>query len=118
MASVTDMVRMSPEDFDALGHQMRMANTARLKALLDQLEPYCDGTLGANGVSPPHVAAYIKVVRELGLLWRSYDRPAEAEAVRGPDEEQMLLEARRAAVEADLGRLRQVGMKNQDRRAS
>ena len=109
---------MDPEDDDALCHQIRMANTARLKALLDQLEPYCDGTLGPNGVSPPHVAAYIKVVRELGLLWRSYDRPAEVKAADGPDEEAMVLEARRAAVEADLARLRQVGMKNSGRRAS
>lgn len=113
-----EMVRMDPEDFDALGAQMRMANTARLKALLDQLEPYCDGTLGPNGVSPPHVSAYIKVVRELGLLWRSYDRPGEVKASGGGDEEAMLLEARRAAVEADLVRLRQVGMKNSGRRAA
>lgn len=113
-----EMVRMDPEDFDALGHQMRMANTARLKALLDQLEPYCDGTLGPNGVSPAHVSAYIKVVRELGLLWRSYDRPAEVKDSGGGDEELMVLQARRAAVEADLGRLREVGMKNQSRRAS
>lgn len=115
---MTDLARMSPEDFDGLSEQMRMANTARLKALLDQLEPYCDGTLGPNGVSPPHVAAYIKVVRELGLLWRSYDRPAEVKSSGGVDEEAMLLEARRAAVEADLVRLRQVGMKNSGRRAS
>lgn len=113
---MSDLARMSPEDFDGLSEQMRMANTARLKALLDQLEPYCDGTLGPNGVSPPHVAAYIKVVRELGLLWRSYDRPAEVKSSGGVDEEAMLLEARRAAVEADLVRLRQVGMKNQGRR--
>jgi hypothetical protein len=111
-----DLVRMSPEDFDGLSQQMRLANTARLKALLDQLEPYCDGSLGASGVSPAHVAAYIKVVRELGLLWRAYDRPVEVEAVKGVDEEAMVLEARRAAVEADLGRLRQVGMKNSGRR--
>lgn len=115
---MSDMVRMDPEDFDALGHQMRLANTARLKALLDQLEPYCDGTLGPNGVSPPHVAAYIKVVRELGLLWKAYDRPAEVEASKGVDEEAMALQARRAAVEADLARLRQVGMKNEGRRVS
>jgi hypothetical protein len=115
---MSDLVRMDPEDFDALGHQMRLANTARLKALLDQLEPYCDGTLGANGVSPPHVAAYIKVVRELGLLWKAYDRPGEAKDSGGGDEELMVLEARRAAVEAELGKLREVGMKNARRRGA
>lgn len=115
---MTDMVRMSPEDFDALGHQMRMANTQRLKALLDQLEPYCDGTLGPNGVSPAHVSAYIKVVRELGLLWRAYDRPAEVKDSGGGDAELMVLEARQAAVLAEFAKLRQVGMENKGRRAS
>ena len=107
---MSDMVRMDPEDFAALSHQMKLANTARLKALLDQLEPYCDGSLGNNGVSPAHVAAYIKVVRELGLLWRAYDPPA-VEQAKGVDEEALVLQARQAAVLAELGKLRSVGMK-------
>jgi hypothetical protein len=105
---MADLVRIDPEDFDALGHQMRLANTARLKAILDQLEPYVDGSLGPNGVSPAHVNAYIKVVRELGLLWRSYDRPSEVKGPDGGDEERLVLEARRSAVAAELDKLAQV----------
>lgn len=104
---MTDMVRMSPEDFSDLGNQMRMANTARLKAVLDSLEPYVDGSLGP--VSPTHVNAYIKTCRELGLLWHAYDAPKPVEAAEGGDEEQMVLSARQEAVLAELGKLRQVG---------
>lgn len=113
---MTDMVRMTPEDFDALGHQMRLANTGRLKQLLDSLEPYVDGSLGA--VSPPHVNSYLKVTEQLGRLWGAYDRPRPAEAAVGEEEELMVLEARRAAVSAELDKLRAVGMKERGRRKS
>lgn len=111
---MTDMVRMTPEDFAHLSAQMRMANTARLKAVLDQLEPYIDGTL-TGGVSPAHVSAYIKTCRELGLMWGAYGAPKAVEEPKGPDEEQMVLAARQEAVLAELGKLREVGMR---RRAS
>lgn len=110
---MTDMVWMSPEEHEALAQQMKLANTARFKALLDGLEPYCDGSLGA--VSPAHVTSYIKVCRELGLLWGSYAPPRPVEAAKGVDEEVMELEARQAAVLAELDKLREVGMR---RRAS
>jgi len=100
------MVRMTPEDFAALSHQMKLASTQAYKALLDSLEPYCDGSLGA--VSPPHVNAYLKVRRELNLLWDAYGPPV-AQEVLGVDEEQMVLEARQAAVNAELDKLRQIG---------
>lgn len=110
------MVRMSPEDFAALSTQMKLANTQRFKALLDGLEPYCDGSLGP--VSPAHVTVYVKVCRELGLMWGSYGPPPAVEVSKGPDEEAMVLSARQEAVLAELGKLRQVGMKNASRRAS
>jgi hypothetical protein len=110
---MTDMVRMSPDDFRDLSQQMRLANTQRLKAVLDSLEPYIDGSLGA--VSPPHVNAYIKVCRELGLMWDSYGPPRVSEEVKGGDEEAMVLAARQEAVNAELDKLRQIG---QRRRAS
>lgn len=113
---MTDMVRMTPDDFSSLSQQMRMANTQRLKAVLDSLEPYIDGSLGA--VSPPHVNAYIKVCRELGLMWDSYGPVKAVEEVKGADEEQMVLSARQEAVLAELGKLREVGMRNTGRRAS
>jgi len=104
---MSDMVRMSPEDFAALGDQMRMANTQRLKAVLDALEPYIDGSLGP--VSPTHVNSYVKTVRELGLLWRSYDRPGQVEQAKGSDEELMILGARQEAVLAELDKLAAIG---------
>lgn len=113
---MTDMVRMSPDDFSNLSQQMRLANTQRLKAVLDSLEPYIDGSLGA--VSPPHVNAYIKVCRELGLMWDSYGPPRVSEEVKGADEEQMVLSARQEAVNAELDKLRQIGQRNAGRRAS
>lgn len=113
---MTDMVRMGPEEEQALAQQMRMANTQRFKALLDALEPYVDGTLGP--VSPSHVNSYIKVCRELGLLWHSYDRAAPVEEVKGVEEEVMVLSARQAAVLEEFRKLKAVGMANRARRAS
>lgn len=112
---MSDMVRMNAEDFEGLAHQMRLANTQRYKALLDGLEPYCDGSMGP--VSPAHVNSYLKVCRELGLLWHAYDRPVERQEASA-DEEVMVLAARREAVLVELGKLREVGAKNQGRRAS
>lgn len=110
------MVRMSPDDFRALSDQMRMANTARLKAVLDSLEPYIDGSLGA--VSPPHVNAYVKTCRELGLLWDSYAPPKPVEEARGgEEEEEMVLSARQEAVLAELGKLREVAARRPGRAA-
>lgn len=114
---MSDLVRMSPEDFEALSQQMKLANTQRFKALLDHLEPYVDGSLGA--VSPGHVSAYVKVAVELGKLWSAYDRPRPAEVAEvGVDEELMVLAARQEAVLAELGKLRQVGMRQQGRRGA
>lgn len=107
---MSDLVRMSPEDFEALGHQMRLANTARIRGVLDSLEPYVDGSLGA--ISPPHVSVYLKAVKELGQLWGAYAKPAPApEESKGPDEEQLVLSARQAQVLAELDKLRQIGQR-------
>ena len=106
---MTDLARMSPEDYAALGDQMRMANTGRLKQILDGLEPYCDGSLGP--VSLAHVNAYVKTVRELGLMWHAYDRPSGGVEEKSVEVVQMELEARQAAVLAELGKLREVGMR-------
>lgn len=110
---MSDLVHMSPEDFEQLGHQMRLANTQRLKQLLDSLEPYVDGTMGA--VSPPHVNSYVKVVVELGRLWASYAPPRPKEAEKGVDEA-LVLSARQEAVLAQLTQLASVGMKERGRR--
>jgi hypothetical protein len=105
---MSDMVRMSPEDHEALAHQMKLASTQAYKGLLDALEPYCDGSMGP--VSPAHVNSYLKVRRELNLLWHAYDKPTPVE-VKGADEDLMVLGARQEAVLAELDKLREVGMR-------
>lgn len=112
---MSDLVRMTPEQHEELAAQMRLANTQRYKALLDSLEPYCDGSMGP--VSPAHVGVYLKVCRELGLLWHAYDRPAEV-AEKGSDEQQMVLEARQASVLAEFEKLRELAARNAGRRVS
>ena len=102
---MTDLVRMTPEDFEALGHQMRLANTQRLKAILDSLEPYVDGSFGS--INPGHVTAYVRTVNELGKLWHAYDRPGAAPEGSDEDkvaqEELMVLSARQEASGTQLG---------------
>lgn len=103
---MSDLVRMSPEDFEALGHQMRLANTARIRGVLDSLEPYVDGSLGA--ISPPHVSVYLKAVKELGQLWGAYAKPAPApEESKGADEA-LVLSERQAQVLKELNKLREI----------
>ena len=109
------LVPLGPEDFEALGHQMRLANTGRIKAVLDSLEPYIDGSLGA--VSPAHVNAYLKAVRELGQLWHAYDPPAPKPAQTGVDEEVMVLSARQESVLAELGKLREIAVRRSGKAA-
>lgn len=108
LVGMDDLVRMNPENQAQLAWQMKLANTARIKDMIDALEPYCDGSLGA--VSPPHANTRLKAIRELGLLWNSYDKPAEkAEEVKGSDEEPLVLESRRAAALSELTKLREIG---------
>lgn len=105
-----DLVRMTPEDHAQLAWQMKLANTARIKDMIDALEPYVDGSLGA--VSPPHANVRLKAIRELGLLWSSYDRPVEAAAEsKGSDEDPVVLEARRAQALSELTKLREIGQR-------
>jgi hypothetical protein len=106
---MSDLVRMSPEDFEHAKEQVRMTLTAKYKQVLDSLEPYVDGSFGS--IQPAHVTAYLKAGRELGLLWKSYDQPAGVEEVKGPDEELMVLSARQEAVLAELAKLRQIGQR-------
>lgn len=110
---MSDLERFTPDEYDDLSLQMKMANTARFKALLDALEPHVDGSM-PGGISPPHVAQYIKVAAELGKLWHAYDKPArktESDAADLAAREVLVLEARQAAVLAELGKLREVATK-------
>lgn len=107
---MSDLVRMSPEDFEHAKEQVRMTLTAKYKQVLDSLEPYVDGSFGS--IQPAHVTAYLKAGRELGLLWKSYDPPQAAQDESGgADEELMVLSARQEAVLAELAKLRQIGQR-------
>lgn len=107
---MSDLVRMSPDEHDAARQQMRLANTQRIMVLLENLVPYIDGSVGP--VSPNHANSYLKAVRELGLLWDAYAKPAPVvEEVKGADEELMVLQARQAQVSQELDKLREVGQR-------
>lgn len=103
-----DLVPMGPDDHEKARERVKLESTRRYMELLENLGPYIDGTLGP--VSPNHAAVYLKTVRELNLLWDAYAKPKAVEEVKGADEERMVLEARQAAVSAELDKLRQVGM--------
>lgn len=101
-----DLVPLGPDDHDKARDRVKLESTRRYMELLENLVPYIDGTLGP--VSPNHAAVYLKTVRELNLLWDAYAKPKPVEDVRGGDEEPMVLEARQAAVAAELDKLRSV----------
>lgn len=108
---MTDLVRMTPEESDAARQRVRLENTVRILGVLAALEPWVTGVMGP--IQPNQVTAYLKGVRELGLLWDAYAKPAAVavEESSGPDEDVMVLEARQAQVSAELDKLREVGMK-------
>lgn len=67
------------EDYTTLAPEVRAYLTGRLQMALEAMEPYVDGTFE---VSPGMMTVFLRACRELGLLYRVYDRPAAK-----PDEE-------------------------------
>lgn len=107
---MTDLVRMSPDEAEVARQRVKLENTRLIMELIESLKPYIDGTLGP--VSPNHANSFLKAVREVGLLWDAYAKPAvQVEQVKGVDEELMVLESRQAQVSAELSKLREVGMR-------
>lgn len=107
---MTDLVRMSPDEAEVARQRVKLENTRLIMELIESLKPYIDGTLGP--VSPNHANSFLKAVREVGLLWDAYAKPAvQVEQVKGVDEELMVLESRQAQVAAELSKLREVGMR-------
>jgi hypothetical protein len=86
------------EDWVELARQVRNHNTAEIKKVLAALEPYVDGSFGA--INPAHVRTYLEALKQLGQLWRVFDRP-EDRTEAGVDEG-LVLEARRSKVLAQL----------------
>lgn len=73
------LVPVDPVDAAA---QVRMWATARLRNLVETLDPYVNGTLGE--VSPRHAAVYLATVKEINRLWGAsrvpVPEPVEEEA--------------------------------------
>lgn len=92
------------EDYTTLAPQVRAYLTGRLQMALEAMEPYVDGTFE---VSPGMMTVFLRACRELGLLYRVYDRPA-AKADEGVEvEPQLALEQVRQEVLDSLEELSQ-----------
>lgn len=74
---MTDLVAPGEDDGSVLAMQpvVRRHNTAKLRALVEGLEPYVDGSYGP--VNPRMCEVYMRALRELALLYRVYDPPKE-----------------------------------------
>lgn len=95
------------EQFAQLTEAVRQHNSAEIKELLAQLKPYAFGYAGP--INPGHVRVYLEALKQLGQLWRVFERPVVKE--EGVDEQAAVeVEAaeRQAAVLAELTKLREI----------
>lgn len=102
------------EQFAQLQKAVREHNSTQIKTLLSALQPYVDGSFGR--VEAPYVKVYLDALRQLGQLWKVFDRPIQVESA-GVDEDkaaQVALGEQKARVLAELDKLRQIA----DRRGS
>lgn len=86
-----------PENLALLQAVIRQHNAAKIRGVIDSLEPQIDGSFGP--INPRMVEVYLKALRELGSLYRVYDRlpPQEQE-----DEAERTVSQLRAQVAAQL----------------
>lgn len=110
---MTVMTSLEPlgEDEEFLARQkiVREHNSAKIKELLTQLEPHALGYTGP--VNPGVVRAYLEGLKQLGQLWRVYDRPEVKPVVDEGEEvrrEELRLADQQARVLAELTKLRQI----------
>lgn len=96
---LTGMSDLSPLDEverrRVLAEQVRQHNSAKIYELVAQLEPLALGFSGP--VNPGVVRVYLEALKELGRLWRVFDKPVEV--VESVVDERPELEASRARVE-------------------
>lgn len=104
------------EPVDPVGEFARRAeiirehNAAKIREVLDALQPYVLGFHGGP-INPGHVRAYLEALTQLGKLWRVYDRPEAVVEDDGCDEQARVeLAARQEAV---LAQLREIEAKRQ-----
>lgn len=102
------------EEYARRAEIIRDHNAAKIRAVLEALEPYVLGYHGGP-INPAHVRAYLEALAGLGKLWRVYDRPDEAKA-DGLDDQQAEVElsARQQAV---LDHLREIEENRNKRKA-
>lgn len=101
------------DEVEAKGHGLRDELGQRLAALMENLEPYVDGTMG--DVSASMVSVYVKAAHELAALY-GLTRPGRALTPRLPlpepepvvDEVVVAAERAAAMVEARAAGLRQL----------
>lgn len=92
-------------DYTTLAPEVRAYLTAKLESLLEAMEPYVDGTFE---LSPAVAQVYLRALREMGLLYRVYDRPAAKDDTQEVAP-QLALEAVRAEV---LGQLEELAARS------
>lgn len=101
---MSSLLPVPEEDWQELARQVRNHNTAEIKKVLAALEPYVDGSFGA--INPAHVRTYLEALKQLGQLWRVFDRPEQKEDSSAGMEDPVVLEKRKAEVLAQLEEIR------------
>lgn len=67
----TDLTRY--DGYDQIQDGLRLELATRMTRLYKALEPYVDGTFGE--LDPRHAAVAVQLMKELGRLYRVFDRP-------------------------------------------
>jgi hypothetical protein len=99
-----------PDDHEVV----RMWSTTRLQAMIGDLEPYTNGTLGE--ISPRHAGIRVQAIRELNRIWQAHIFP-EPEP-EGEDVEALRLEweaEAQAAIEEAMEQARQEALEEAER---
>lgn len=92
------MTALEPADqFNQRAEIIREHNAARIREVLDALQPYVLGYHGGP-INPAHVRAYLEALTSLGKLWRVFDKPEPVEAEPDAGVERVELAARQQAV--------------------
>lgn len=91
------------DDVAALTPVVRQRNAQKVAALIERLEPEVDGSYGP--VNPRMIEVYLKAIRELGTMYRVYDRPPPPKEEETEAVEVQRLEVLRAKAEAQLREL-------------
>lgn len=87
------LVPPDPDPEPDPGYEVRLWSTWKLQALVKDLQPYVNGSLGP--ISPRHASTYLMALRELNRLWSAYlpravpPRPPEPDPDPEPEPEEV-----------------------------